>query len=229
MKNSIIAIVLITLIAIALVVVAVPISTDNMLMIAFVMVVMMVTLEAKIEAIQKELSWTERKLEEINTLDDLTGCYNRRHFLNLVKHHRGMAERGQYTFTLCAAELDKFNELTERFGKMRGDEILRLIGNIIKSGVREIDSVARVEGAQFAILLAGATEVESVDIVTRVSQLISQIQVAEGDPIQVTASAGVAEYADSGENDDHFGRAISAMEYAIAQGRNRVAAHLQSV
>jgi len=246
MKNSIIAIVLITLIAIALVVAAVPISTDNRLIIAAVMVAMTVAIafvmkasvtglvseihaqERKTEAIRKKLSWTEKKLAEVNTLDDLTGCYNKRHFLDLVRHHRGMAERGQYTFTLCAAELDKSEELIDHYGRGKGDEILGLIASIVKSAVREIDSVARVEGAQFGILLAGATEVESITIMSRVGQLISQIQVSDKDPIEVTASAGVAEYSDSGEDDDHYGRAVRALEYAIDQGRNRVAAHVHT-
>ena len=169
MKNSIIAVVLITLIAIALVVIVVPISTENVLIIAAVMIFMMVViafvlnesvaglireihaLESVIEALQKKLDWTERKLEEVNTLDDVTGCYNQRHFRDLVDHHRGMAERGQYTFTLCAAELDKFDELKDQFGQSRGDEILSLIASIIRSAVREIDLVARIEGARFGI------------------------------------------------------------------------------
>jgi diguanylate cyclase (GGDEF)-like protein len=246
MKNSIIAVVLTTLIPIAIVVIAVPISTDNILIIAAVMIFMMVVIafvlnasvgglireihaqEGVIEDIQKELSWTEARLEEVNTLDDLTGCYNRNHFLDLVQHHRGMAERGQYTFTLCAAELDEYDQLINRVGRHKSDEILSLIASIIRSAVREIDIVARIEGVQFALLLAGATEAESIDIVTRVSQLISQIQVPEGDPIQVTASAGVAEYCDSGEDDDHYGRAVKVLEYAIDQGRNRVAAHVHT-
>jgi len=246
MKNSIIAILLVTMIAIAVVVVAVPIATSNMLIVAAVMVGMMVVItfvlkqsiagligeihaqEHKVEAIQKKLSWTEHKLEEVNTLDEVTGCYNRRHFLELMQHHRGMAERGQYTFTVCAAERDKFDELNDQYGNVKGEEILKRIASIVRSAVREIDSVARVQGAQFGILLAGATEVESVTIVTRVSQLISQIQVSEEDPIEVTASAGVAEYTDSGQEDDHYGRAVTALEYAIEQGRNRVAAHIHT-
>lgn len=246
MKNSIISMVLITLIAIAVMVVAVPISTNNMLIMAAVMVTMMVvisfimkqsiaglikeiqTREHNVQAIQKRLTWAENKLTEVNTLDDLTGCYNRRHFLELMQHHRGMAERGQYTFTVCAAELDKFDELTEQYGTAKAEEILTLTASIVKSAVREIDSVARIEGAQFGIILPGATEVESVTIVSRVNQLISQIQVSEEDPIEVTASAGVAEYTDSGENDDHYGRAVRALNYAIEQGRNRVAAHIHT-
>jgi diguanylate cyclase (GGDEF)-like protein len=245
MKNSIIAMVLITMIAIAIMVVAVPITTGNMLIITGVMVGMMVVTggilkesiaglikelharQCELETIQKRLSWTEHRLEEVNTLDDVTGCYNRRHFLELMQHHRGMAERGQYTFTVCAAELDKFDALVEHYGRTKGDEILKLIASIVKSAVREIDSVARIEGAQFGILLAGATEVDSVTTLTRVSQLISQIRVSEDDPIEVTASAGVAGYTDSGE-DDHYGRAVAALEYAIEQGRNRVAAHIHT-
>lgn len=246
MKNFIISVVLITMTAIVVMVVAVPISTNNMLIMAAVMVGMAVvislimkqsiaglikeahTQERKIETIQNRLTRTENKLTEVNTLDDVTGCYNRRHFLELVQHHRGMAERGEYTFTVCAAELDKFDELSEHYGTAKAEEILKLTASIVKSAVREVDSVARVEGAQFGIILPGATEVESIATLSRVSQLISQIQVSEEDPIEVTASVGVAEYTDSGEDDDHYGRAVIALKYAIEQGRNRVAAHVHT-
>jgi diguanylate cyclase (GGDEF)-like protein len=187
------------------------------------------TQDRKLEAIQAKLNYAEKKLGEVNTLDDLTGCFNRRHFLELIQHHRGMAERGQYTFTVCAAEIDNFSELTEHYGRAKADEMLPLMGSIVKSALREIDSVARIDGAQFGIILAGASEDESVTILTRVNGLISQIQVSEEDPVELTASAGVAEYVDAGEDDDLYGRAVKALKYAVAQGSNRVAAHIHTV
>ncbi len=246
MKNATLSLLVTTAIAVLVLWISVPTTSSNLLIICAVVIGMMVvsflimrdalsnmvrqtqTLERKIEAIKTQLSYAEKKLGEVNTLDDLTGCYNRRHFLELVQHHRGMAERGQYTFTVCATELDRFNELTEHYGSNKADELLRLTGSIVKSALREIDSVARIDGAQFGIILAGASEQESVAILTRVNSLINQIHVSESDPIELTASAGVAEYCDAGEEDDLYDRAVKALRFAVVQGRNRVAAHIHA-
>jgi diguanylate cyclase (GGDEF)-like protein len=247
MKNAILSLLVTTAIAVLVLWISVPMTSSNLLIICAVVISMMVvsflimrdalsisarqlqTLERKIEATKAQLSYAEKKLGEVNTLDDLTGCYNRRHFLELVQHHRGMAERGQYTFTVCATELDRFKDLTDHYGSAKSDELLRLTGSIVKSALREIDSVARIEGAQFGIILAGASEQESVTILTRVNALINQIHVSENDPIELTASAGVAEYCDAGEDDDLYDRAVKALKFAVVQGRNRVAAHIHAV
>jgi len=247
MKNSILSLVLTSAIAIAVLWIAVPMSASNLLIVCAIVIAMMVvsflvlkdavsilakqiqTQDRKLEAIQAKLNYAEKKLGEVNTLDDLTGCFNRRHFLELIQHHRGMAERGQYTFTVCSAEIDNFYEITDHYGRPKADEMLPLMGSIVKSALREIDSVARIDGAQFGIILAGASEDESVTILTRVNGLISQIQVSQEDPVEVTASAGVAEYVDAGEDDDLYGRAVKALKYAVAQGSNRVAAHIHTV
>lgn len=184
--------------------------------------------EGQLQALNSKLNQLEHRLDELNTLDEVSGCFNRRHFSDLIKHHRGMAERGQYTFTVCATEVDNYGELIDKFGNSKGDEILRLVGSILKSAVREIDLVARIEGAQFGVILAGANEQVSVDVLTRVAHLISQIQVADEAELSITASAGVAEFSDTLGETDLFDHAINALQFAIDQGRNRVAAHMSA-
>lgn len=247
MKNALLSVLLTTAIAIVVLRVSVPMTTNSLLIVCTVIITMMLvfslvmrdalstmtrqvqTQERKIEGLRSQVGYLEKKLGEVNTLDDLTGCFNRRHFLELVQHHRGMAQRGQYTFTVCSTELDKFNELAEHYGTSKADEILRLTGSIVKSALREIDSVARMSNAQFGIILAGASEEESVSILTRVNGLINQIKVSDLEPIELSASAGVAEYSDADEDDDLYDRAVKALQFAIAEGRNRVAAHVYEV
>ena len=83
-----------------------------------------------------------------------------------------------------------------------------------------------MDSDKFGLLLSGATEDDAVMIINRISQLISQIQVADDEEMKITTSGGISIYHGTENSDELVGNAGKALEFAVEQGRDRVAGYL---
>lgn len=173
----------------------------------------------------EELSSLKSKFSAVTTLDELTGCSNKRHFIDLLTQHRAMSERGTYDFTIAVTQVDQFSEIIEKQGLARGNEVLQLFARIVKAALREVDVIARLEADKFALILSGCSEEDALQIINRISQLISQIQVNDQDDVKITSSGGITSFHGTESPDDLIAHAEQALAYAVEQGRDRVAGY----
>ena len=180
----------------------------------------------ELKATQDELGDMKNRLSSITTLDELTGCYNESHFRDVLTQHRGMSQRGSYYFTLAVLQVDQFDEVVDGHGLGSGNEVLQLFSRIVKAALRDVDVVSRLSSDKFGLLLSGATEDDAVQIINRISQLISQIQVTDDDNLKITTSGGISIYHGTENSDELVNNASKALEFAVEQGRDRVAGFL---
>lgn len=121
-------------------------------------------------------------------------------------------------------DLDHFKPVNDTAGHGAGDELLRLIGQLLQETVRQQDAVARLGGDEFALLLPACPLAQAREIAERVRERIADLAFhAEGHCFRVTASIGVSRL----DPDDRDGgplvkRADRASYHAKRQGRNRV-------
>ena len=177
-------------------------------------------------ATREELDRIKSTLSSVTTLDELTGCYNESHFREVLTQHRGMSERGSYYFTLAVLQVDQFTDVIDKYGLGSGNNVLQLFARIVKAALRDVDVVSRHGPDTFALLLSGATEDDSVTIINRISQLISQIQVAEDEYLKITTSGGITSFHGTESSEELIANASKALEFAVEQGRDRVAGFL---
>ena len=85
--------------------------------------------------------------------DPLTGLYNRLGFDELATRELSRARRNGAAITLLSFDLDGFKAVNDRQGHAAGDQLLRSVGNAIRSAIRDIDVAARLGGDEFAVLL----------------------------------------------------------------------------
>jgi len=171
---------------------------------------------------QKELQW---KLEREARTDPLTGCINRRHFLELAEHELTRARRYDEPLSVLMLDLDHFKIINDQHGHPVGDLVLQRLVHICQVTLRTEDSVGRLGGEEFAILLPESTLQEAQEAAQRICLAIAvtEISLSEGAPIHFTASIGVATLAQE-DADIHtvIGRADKALYEAKHAGRNRV-------
>ena len=179
----------------------------------------------ELEETKQELSSVQSRLSEVTTLDELTGCSNRKHFIEVLSQHKAMCERGSYDFTVVAMQVDQYAAIVEDQGLSRGNEVLQLFARIVKAALREVDVLARFNTDKFAIILSGASESDALNIVNRISQLIAQIQVNDADDVKITASGGITSFHGSETLEDLVAHAEQAMAFAVEEGRDRVAGY----
>lgn len=179
----------------------------------------------QLRASKEELAEVKSRFAEVTTLDELTGCSNKRHFEDLLIQHTAMSERGTYNFTVAVTQVDQFAEIIDRQGLARGNEVLQLFSRIVKAALREVDVIARLDADKFGLVLSGCSEEDALVIINRISQLISQIQVNDKDDLKITASGGITSYHGTEQPQDLIDHADQALQFAIEQGRDRVAGY----
>jgi len=126
-------------------------------------------LEAKIRRIITERK-RKNELNRLSITDSLTELYNQRHFYTRLNEEVIRAERQRHPLSLILLDLDNFKEYNDKNGHLAGDEVLRNVGNIIISCIREgVDSGYRYGGDEFAIIVIDADIEVARDIGTRIS------------------------------------------------------------
>jgi diguanylate cyclase (GGDEF)-like protein/PAS domain S-box-containing protein len=113
----------------------------------------------------------EQELTRLSITDDLTGLFNQRRFFETIDQEVDRAKRMGYPLCLSILDLDGFKVYNDTYGHLKGNEILRGIGEIIRSSVRkDVDSAYRFGGDEFALILPYADKNTALEIVERIGQ-----------------------------------------------------------
>jgi diguanylate cyclase (GGDEF)-like protein/PAS domain S-box-containing protein len=171
---------------------------------------------------------TERKrleddLKLLASIDPLTGADNRRQgHERLAAAFERYGSEGQ-TFSVLMLDIDHFKSINDQYGHPAGDAVLRALVQTCKAGLRAVDTVARWGGEEFLLVLPGTGAAAAMSVAERLRSDIAAIRVAVpgGALVSLTASIGVAERADVGQN-ELLRRADMALYAAKTGGRNRV-------
>src|SRR5262245_39277190 len=165
-----------------------------------------------------------QELERLATTDDLTGLYNRRHFLALAEDERRLHERGHQPLALMLLDIDFFKSINDRFGHDVGDAMIRHVADICRDEMRGFDLLARIGGEEFVLLLPHTTSEQAMVLAERLrDRLETSPLVTHLGEVGVTASIGVAATDAQVEHiADLMKRADQALYQAKRDGRNRV-------
>ncbi|MGH2838453.1 MAG: bifunctional diguanylate cyclase/phosphohydrolase, partial [Thermoleophilaceae bacterium] len=150
------------------------------------------------------------ELNRISRADPLTGCLNRRGFLERLEAELDEADRGGRAFTLIALDLDRFKAVNDSQGHAAGDELLRWTVEQLKENLRPMDSVGRLGGDEFAVLVPGAARPEALTLVGRINSQLAG---------RAPSSLGLASYPADGTTSQELQHHADAELYAAKEGR----------
>lgn len=159
--------------------------------------------------------------------DPLTGAANRRRFHQLLEIECLRFARNRLPLSVLMIDLDFFKEVNDRYGHPVGDIVLRTVAQLLLLSLRKTDLLARYGGEEFAVLLPETPLAGAMVIAERIRQTIDQKPIlAEGFPLQVSISVGVATHSEESDASPELllKRADLALYRAKALGRNRVEA-----
>jgi len=171
-----------------------------------------------------ELRGLAREMSYQASHDALTGLVNRLEFERRLEAALGSARGEGVGHVVCYLDLDRFKLVNDTGGHIAGDNLLREIAALLRQRVRDSDTVARVGGDEFAMLLAGCPLDKARQIADDVCQAVAAHQFAWQDRLfDVGVSVGLVEVGkDSGSAESVLGAADSACYVAKQQGRGRV-------
>jgi diguanylate cyclase (GGDEF)-like protein len=157
--------------------------------------------------------------------DDLTGLFNRRYMEETLERELHRVARIGIPLGLAMLDLDHFKTYNDTFGHHAGDELLRALGPLISSQIREDDIACRYGGEEFLIIMPGASLEVTLERTEQMRQCVKQLH--ELRPAQflhpITISIGLAIFPDNGASSSALIQAADAALYrAKKEGRDRV-------
>ncbi|THC46582.1 sensor domain-containing diguanylate cyclase [Massilia sp. Mn16-1_5] len=158
--------------------------------------------------------------------DHLTSLANRRAFFEAAELELERAAHTPRSLALIVFDADHFKQVNDRYGHPAGDRVLCDLANVLRDTFRAVDTVARLGGEEFAVLLPSTGIDQALASAERLRLAVStRLVAADGAEIAYTVSAGVAvlDATAEGNIDLLIKRADEALYIAKAQGRNRVA------
>jgi diguanylate cyclase (GGDEF)-like protein/PAS domain S-box-containing protein len=167
-----------------------------------------------------ELRGLTRQMTYQASHDALTGLVNRREFEHRLQEAMDSALTGDIGHALCYLDLDHFKVVNDTCGHTAGDNMLREIASLIKDAVRDSDTVGRIGGDEFALLLVGCPLEKARQISDNVVSSVNDYRFVWKDKIfNVGVSIGLVEIGrDSGTIEDIMNSADSACYVAKKQG-----------
>lgn len=168
---------------------------------------------------------SERRLAELAMRDVLTGVANRRAFDERLVAELERSRRYGRSLAIVMLDLDHFKTVNDRYGHLRGDEVLRRAAAAWSQAVRAGDLLARYGGEEFCAILPEAAEADALVLADRLRTAVSGLEFSSPLGVfKVTASAGLAVSRQGDGPDDILRRADRALYKAKDGGRNRVEA-----
>jgi diguanylate cyclase (GGDEF)-like protein/PAS domain S-box-containing protein len=167
-----------------------------------------------------EMRGIARQMSYQATHDALTGLVNRREFERRLQEAVETAHRGDASHVLCYLDLDRFKAINDAGGHGAGDAMLRETAKILRDAVRDSDTVSRIGGDEFGMLLAGCPLEKARQIADDVCRAVNEFRFIWKDRIfNVGVSVGLVEIGrDSGNSEEALAAADSACYVAKRQG-----------
>ncbi len=174
-----------------------------------------------------ELKEAEQQLARLANHDELTGLPNRLFFKGQIEKSLQSAKRHQHRVALLYLDLDEFKPINDTYGHEAGDLVLRQVAERLQHCVREEDTVARVGGDEFVIILEQVHGPDDASLVAKhlISTVTQPLQLPET-VLQPATSIGIAIYPDDAESVSELQKAADrAMYRAKQEGKNRYEFH----
>lgn len=180
------------------------------------------------ESLQARMEETLSMAHQLRTMaeiDDLTGLYNRRRFLELAQVALNQAEASGQPLVLCMLDLDHFKAINDEHGHAIGDRVLKEVASVLQGNLREGEIIGRFGGEEFIVALPGAGEDRARNIAERLRRAVEQIDMPVIHPLSLSITIGIAAVAPGSESsslENALIRADQALYRGKLAGRNRV-------
>ena len=165
----------------------------------------------------------EARINQLVHYDALTGLPNRLQLEDRVRHALAVAHRQGQRVALLFMDLDHFKHVNDTLGHTVGDKLLQEVGQRITSALRDSDTVARVGGDEFVMVLPQVQEDDAARLANKLLATIARPYQLQGHELVVTPSIGIALYPSDGQDFETLYRHADTAMYRTKQdGRNDV-------
>jgi diguanylate cyclase (GGDEF)-like protein/PAS domain S-box-containing protein len=156
--------------------------------------------------------------------DELTGLPNRALFQHLLRYAITLAERRRNAVAVLFVDLDRFKRINDTLGHAAGNQLLVEVATRLRAGLREEDTVARLSGDEFVVLLPNVRDHDdAVNVAEKLLHRIRQPIAIAGHLLPITGSIGISLYPHDGATGDAL---LHSADMAMYRAKNEGPGHL---
>lgn len=176
----------------------------------------------EVRLLYKKLDHFSRAMESMALHDSLTGLPNRRLLMDRLSSSITHAHRNKHSMAVMYLDLDGFKQVNETLGHDGGDTLLKMVAVRLVKEVRQEDTVARMGGDEFIIVLWELNHADGVaKLASKLIQAVSQPYTVQGGSVSITISAGIGIYPAHGEDVETLMKSADmALHEAKRSGKN---------
>lgn len=176
-------------------------------------------LQGEIDEHTRALLTANHRLDELASTDGLTGVYNRRRFMELVRNLCEQSPEGSACMALF--DLDRFKLINDTHGHQAGDKVICQAVEVISQHCRHTDLIGRYGGEEFLLCLPDTRMQQAHEIIERIRvELADMTLIHDGSAVMVTASIGIAQQQPHEAFESWLSRTDKALYQAKRNGRN---------
>jgi len=164
----------------------------------------------------------ETRADWLSHFDSMTGLPNRTLLQDRTRQALSMVQRAQQPLTLMLVSIDHFGAINETLGHQTGDQVLIEVARRLTRSVREQDTVSRLGGKEFVMVLPGTDGAGAAHLAGELQTELAQPCTLQAQEVRVTVSIGIACYPQDGHDFDALLKAVElAMRRAQTEGHNQ--------
>jgi len=182
----------------------------------------------RLKALQDKLKTRVRQLERLSIIDELTGLYNKKYLIEFLRREINRSKRFGFMLSCIMMDVDHFKKINDSHGHLRGDRVLKDIGELVGDAIRSYDFAARYGGDEFTLVLPQQNHSHGAqDLANRICKAIEKHSFGKGASnrsLRVTVSMGMVTLAPENAHgyEMFLERADQALYKAKSLGRNRI-------
>lgn len=165
----------------------------------------------------REVEQKTHALEKMAITDTLTGLFNRGHIYDRLNQEVEKAERYGSKFSLLMLDIDNFKKVNDMHGHQFGDEVLRVVADVIRLSTRSVDICGRYGGEEFMVIFPEVALPGTIPVAERIRKGIEAVRFTK-ENVRITVSGGAAEY--TGSIETLVKKADGLLYKAKESGRN---------
>ncbi len=168
----------------------------------------------------RAMAAAQAALEQLAGRDALTGLPNRRGFDERLAQALAKAGRSGSRTALAFVDLDNFKQFNDRCGHPAGDRLLQVVAQALRRSARAGDTVCRIGGDEFTVIMEGTDRAEAGRLVARIDKALGALSLPGGRALGLSASVGLAVHPDEAADAEALVRDSDRAMYAVKRSRH---------
>ncbi|MFA6033466.1 MAG: sensor domain-containing diguanylate cyclase [Myxococcota bacterium] len=163
------------------------------------------------------------RLYMLSVTDPLTRVMNRQFLFHKLPEEIERSRRYQNRLSIILMDMDRFNAFNQKNGMAAGDDALKFVARSLSAGLRDVDSLSRIGGGGFIVVLPQTSASDAMKIAARLKAVVEDGDFShDGKLFRISVSAGGVEYSGSADSEGFIRQASSALLTAKDKGGSRI-------